>query len=445
MAVTSKTTSAAAMAVAAPYSERSPLLAADSATESSRSAWEDDVESARSASPSASATPLASDSKTFMSAIIAFLGSGVLGFPYAFKETGLALGVALLVVVGALTAFCMLLLIECKYKAQQRFGRPILTYGEIGRAVGGATGEWLVNTSLVTAQAGFSVAYLIFISTNVHAYFDIPKRTVVLLCVPPLIAFSLIKHIRQLAFVALAADVLNFTGLAVVYATDFSYMNVETMSSLRLGGVLSSVPFFFGVATYCFAGVGMALPLENAMQHKTHFRRILLQTVALIATLYGSFGVCGYVAFGDATRDVITLNIDGHGGVATVVKLCLCAGLLCACPVMLFPVFEVLQPACGARDSSRLPVLAVRTLTVVAVAGVAGMAPSFGHFISFIGSTCCSFLGFVLPVVFYLRLHDSTSGEKTSVLRSRGVLHAISVVGMLAVLAGFYTTVSSAL
>ncbi|KAJ0396492.1 hypothetical protein ATCC90586_002810 [Pythium insidiosum] len=375
--------------------------------------------------------------KTFMSAIIAFLGSGVLGFPFAFKETGLALGVVLLIVVAALTAFCMLLLIECKYKAQQRFGRPILTYGEIGRAVGGATGEWLVNTSLVTAQAGFSVAYLIFISANVHAYFEIPKRTVVLLCVPPLIAFSLLKHIRQLAFVALAADILNFTGLAVVYATDFSYMNVETMPSLRLGGVWSSIPFFFGVATYCFAGVGMALPLENAMEHKRNFRRILLQTVALIATLYGSFGVCGYLAFGDATRDVITLNIEGHGGVATIVKLCLCAGLLCACPVMLFPVFEVLQPAC------RVPVLAVRALTVVAVAGVAGMAPSFGHFISFIGSTCCSFLGFVLPVVFYMRLQSPSDPDKTSWARSRGVLHAITAVGMLAVIAGFYTTVSS--
>jgi solute carrier family 36 (proton-coupled amino acid transporter) len=262
---------------------------------------------------------------------------------------------------------------------------------------------------------------LIFISANVNAYFGISKQLVVLLCVPPLVLFCLIRHIKQLAYVALVADVMNFTGLAVVFVADFTYMDFSTtttgdgassnaLASLHWLGTLSSIPFFFGVATYCFAGIGMALPLENAMQHKRHFRRILLQTVALIATLYGTFGICGYLAFGAETQDVVTLNIAGRGSLATIVKLCLCGGLLCACPMMLFPVFEVLQPAClsplrlhdrsarteqvrypdsGLKPSlpapsvSHISVLCLQAITilfracvVVAVALLAGGAPS---------------------------------------------------------------------
>lgn len=188
---------------------------------------------------------------------------------------------------------------------------------------------------------------LIFISTNVHAYLGIPKPMVVAYCVPCIIGFCLLKHLKQLSYVALMADIMNFSGLALVYLVDFTFIDwnssTDATSSLRVWGVWSSIPFFLGVSTYAFAGVGMALPLENAMQHKKEFKRILIFTILLIELVYASFGICGYLAFQNETQDVVTLNIEGHGGIATTVKLCLCIGLLCACPLMLFPVFEVLH------------------------------------------------------------------------------------------------------
>lgn len=171
-------------------------------------------------------------------------------------------------------------------------------------------------------------------------------------CVPPLIAFSLLKHMRELAYVALLADCMNFLGLAVVLSTDLSYMALD-YDEIEVVGVLSAVPFFFGVASYCFEGVGMVLPLENSMQHKGNFTPILVSTVVIITAIYATFGICGYLAFGDATQDVITLNIEGSSGMATLVKLFLCAGLFFTYPVMLFPVFEVLQPLLdGARETA---------------------------------------------------------------------------------------------
>lgn len=191
---------------------------------------------------------------------------------------------------------------------------------------------------------------LIFIASNAHTFLDVPRELVVCMCAPPLIAFSLLRHMRELAYVALLADCMNFLGLAVVLSADLSYMALD-YDEIEVFGVLSAVPFFFGVASYCFEGVGMVLPLENSMQHKGNFTPILVSTVVIITSIYATFGICGYLAFGDATQDVITLNIEGNGGMATLVKLFLCAGLFFTYPVMLFPVFEVLQPLLGVRRS----------------------------------------------------------------------------------------------
>lgn len=77
----------------------------------------------------------------------------------------------------------------------------------------------------------------------------------------------------------------------------------------------------------------------------------------------------------------------------------------------------------------------------------------FGLFISFLGSTCCSLLGFVLPVVFYLRIFtpSATSSSNTfadldksgNATHDRKLLLAIMALGVFAVATGFYTAAQS--
>lgn len=207
-----------------------------------------------------------------------------------------------------------------------------------------------------------AVTDLIFIAANAHTYFSVSREVVVLVCLPFLIGFSLLRHIKQLAYPAMLADLMNFTGLAIVYVTDFSLIDIETIaqgssSTIKWVAALSSGPFFFGVASYCFGGVGMVLPLENAMANKTHFPRVLKLTIALVTFVFASFGICGYLAFGQATQDLVTLNIEGHGAMASSVKLLICAGLFFAYPMMLFPVFEALEGvviSAGSRQNAEV-------------------------------------------------------------------------------------------
>jgi len=50
----------------------------------------------------------------------------------------------------------------------------------------------------------------------------------------------------------------------------------------------------------------------------------------------------GYAAFGENTKDIITLNLP-HDWSTVAVKLALCLGLLFTFPVMMVPVFEILE------------------------------------------------------------------------------------------------------
>jgi proton-coupled amino acid transporter len=215
---------------------------------------------------------------------------------------------------------------------------------------------------------------LIFISTNAQKLFGISKELMVLLCVPPLIGFSFLKHMKELAYVALAADCMNFAGLCVVYVSDFSYMAID--QDILKYNVWSTIPFFFGVASYCYEGVGMVLPLENSMRHKHNFGPLFVSTVVIITCIYATFGICGYLAFGNATQDVITMNFDAGSTVATTVQLCLCVGLFFTYPLMLFPVFEVVHSANSSTTSNKQKSRLVRASIVCCTAILATGIPS---------------------------------------------------------------------
>lgn len=171
-------------------------------------------------------------------------------------------------------------------------------------------------------------------------------------CTPFLVGFAMIKHVNQLAYVAMAASAMNLCGLMIVYVTDMALISThdeasvntqQSLLDLNWFGSLPYTPFFFGVATYCFSGIGMVLPLENSMRHKTHFRTILISVVVLVGFIYASFGICGYLAFQSTTQDVLLLNLRDLTSLAPAIDILFCASVFFGYPIMLFPVFDAVQ------------------------------------------------------------------------------------------------------
>ncbi|XP_019182759.1 PREDICTED: amino acid transporter ANTL2-like [Ipomoea nil] len=354
---------------------------------------------------------LSSSFKTFANVFIAIVGAGVLGLPYTFKRTGWVMGVLMVFSVSALTYYCMMLLIKSRRKLESHpKASKISSFGDLGFAVCGGVGRVAVDAMIVLSQAGFCVSYMIFIANTLAYIFNyatvsnpnpkilgIPPKVVYIWgCFPFQLGLNSIPTLTHLAPLSIFADVVDLGAMGVVMVEDV-LVYLQTRPVLQAFGGFSVFFYGLGVAVYAFEGVGMVLPLESEMRDKAKFGKVLGLSMALISLMYGGFGVLGYFAFGDETKDIITTNL-GQGLISCLVQIGLCINLFFTFPLMMNPVYEVLERRfCEGRYS-----LWLRWAGVLSVSLVALLVPNFADFLSLVGSSVCILLGFVLPSLFHI-------------------------------------------
>lgn len=205
-----------------------------------------------------------------------------------------------------------------------------------------------------------------------------------------------IPTLTHLAPLSIFADVVDLGAMGVVMVEDVLIF-LKNRPVLEAFGGFSVFFYGLGVSVYAFEGVGMVLPLEAEMKDKEKFGNILGLSMAFISLMYGSFGVLGYFAFGEETKDIITTNL-GRGLLSTLVQLGLCINLFFTFPLMMNPVYEVMER----RFSEGRYCFWLRWIVVLVVTLVALMVPNFADFLSLVGSSVCIVLGFVLPALFHL-------------------------------------------
>ncbi|XVE93059.1 hypothetical protein REPUB_Repub01dG0157500 [Reevesia pubescens] len=368
--------------------------------------------------------PLSSQSKTFANVFIALVGAGVLGLPYAFKRTGWIMGLLMLFSVAGLTTYCMILLVYTRRKLEsfENGFAKIVSFGDLGFAVCGTVGRFVVDVLVILSQAGFCVGYLIFIANTLANLFNseismssslslgmssfTAKSLYIWGCFPFQLGLNSIPTLTHLAPLSIFADVVDLGAMGVVLVEDLSLILKQRHEFIAFGGL--SVFFYgMGVAVYAFEGIGMVLPIESEMKDNTKFGKILALSMGLISLMYGVFGALSYFAFGAETQDIITANL-GAGWISTMVQLGLCINLFFTFPLMMNPVYEIVER----RFWGGSYCLWLRWLLVLIVSLVALFVPNFADFLSLVGSSVCCALGFVLPALFHLLVFKEELGWK---------------------------------
>lgn len=366
----------------------------------------------------------ATSAQTLGNVVVSIVGTGVLGLPYAFRAAGWVAGSIGVAAAGSATLYCMLLLVNCRDKLKEEETEECChghyTYGDLGDRCFGTIGRCLTETLVLVSQAGGSVAYLIFIGQNLHSTFSqlmSPAGFIFAILLPLQIALSFIRSLSSLSPFSIFADVCNVLAMAIVIKEDLQLFDHPFSNRSAFNG-LWAVPFTFGVAVFCFEGFSMTLALEASMADRRKFRSVLSQAVAAIIAVYVCFGVCGYLAYGEATKDIITLNLPNNWSSAAV-KVGLCIALAFTFPVMMHPIHEIVETRFRSNRCFRklshndggaewIGLHASRVLVVVVLTVVASFIPFFGSFISFVGSTMCALLSFVLPALFHLSIVGSS-------------------------------------
>lgn len=387
---------------------------------------------------------LSSNPKTFANVFISIVGAGVLGLPYTFHRTGYVAGAAMVFAVAALTYHCMMLLVLTRHRLEKTHSLPkVDSFGDLGAAVCGPVGRASVDTMIVLSQAGFCVSYLIFIANTFSHLFGSPepanpdpnflgmslKSIYIWACFPFQLGLNSIPTLTHLAPLSIFADIVDLGAMGVVMVEEVVIF-LQNKPVLQAFGGFSAMFYGLGVAVYAFEGIGMVLPLESEAKDKKNFGKILCLSMTFISLMYAGFGALGYFAFGDETKDIITTNL-GVGLISVFVQIGLCVNLFFTFPLMMNPVYEVVERRFwGARYC-----LWMRWAVVLGVSLLALLVPNFADFLSLVGSSVCIILGFVLPSLFHMIVYKDELG-----LGGMAVDGAIVVLGVVLAVTGTWSS-----
>lgn len=350
----------------------------------------------------------------------AFIGSAMIGLPFATLQAGVGFALVGVLIIAFLTDHCCLLIVKCKHKIikqmvdkkrDEGFDRMVLkqemdtlgrdmTFGRIGAIVLGKPGVILINTSLMVTQFGFTIGYFIFLGNTMRSiikYFAFNSTVVnssltsvepvntgailfnsngtmirqlseslshflnkdfmmsitphflnssvgfaLFLCLPLplLIIISFVRNLRKLAPVSVIANAsitFAFAATALII-----FMQMKSLPDPILWFKFSTFPIFFGQVTSAFEGIGTVIPIEGSMaENRVKYPKYMHYSIAGLALILSSFGIIGYLAYGEKTCQIVTVNLNGP--IAVALQILLFIGVLFTYPLQIYPCVQIAE------------------------------------------------------------------------------------------------------
>ena len=335
----------------------------------------------------------------------AFVGTGVLFLPKAYLNGGMVFSNFILIALAVLTTWCFILLINTHEKVG-------CSYGDMGGAIYGKSMRAMILFSVALSQIGFVAAYIVFTAENLQAFIIAVSKCqtwvdIKLLVLMQLIVFlplSLIRDISKLGFTALIADVFILLGLVYL-----SYYDVRTIVvNHGFSDTQSFNPrdwsLMVGTAIFTFEGIGLIIPIKEAMKKPSDFPSVLAGVMIIITLVMVLMGTFSYAAFGSSTKTVVLLNLPQDDKFVNAVELLYSLAILLSTPLQLFPAIRIAENELFSRSGKHHPYIkwkknVFRFFLVMVSALIAwGGAADLDKFVSISGSFLCVPLVYVYPV-----------------------------------------------
>ncbi|KAG0246056.1 transmembrane amino acid transporter protein-domain-containing protein [Mortierella sp. GBAus27b] len=385
--------------------------------------------------PQGDATP----AKAVFLLLKSFVGTGIMFLPKAFNNGGLLFSSVVLVAIATISLFSFLLLVESRQVVPASFG-------DIG---GHLYGKWMrqaVLWSIAISQIGFVCAYMSFVATNLEALAKnfVPPHEMypfyffVLIQLVVFIPLCLIRNIARLSFTAVIADAFICFGLIYLYYYDFF-----TLATFGLSDVIMFNPkdftLFIGTAVFTFEGIGLVIPITEAMKEPEKFPKVLTGVMIGITILFTSAGALSYAAFGSSTQAVVLLNLPQKSHWVQSVQGLYSIAIMLSIPLQLFPAVRIMENGIFTRSGKynmlvkwQKNFFRVLILFVCALISIYA-GPNLDKFVSFVGSVACIPLAYIFPAMFHYKTHPNRNTQIFDIL--------IIVFGVVTMVYSTYNTV----
>ncbi|OBZ72635.1 Vacuolar amino acid transporter 3 [Grifola frondosa] len=338
-----------------------------------------------------------------------FVGTGILFLGKAFFNGGILFSSAVLIFIALISLYSFLLLVKAKFVVSGSFG-------DIGGALYGPWMRYAILTSIVVSQLGFVSAYIIFVSENLQAFVlaitNCAKllgiQYFILLQLVIFLPLALIRNLAKLSTTALVADAFILAGLIYIFGSEAKIIARNGIQHVELFNA-RDWPLLIGTAVFSFEGIGLVIPITDAMREPRKFPAVLTGVMLFLMVLFCGGGVMSYLTFGADVQTVVIVNLDTTSKFTQAVQFLYSLAILLSVPLQLFPAVRIMENGLFQRSGKANPLVkwqknAFRFILVVfcACLSYAGAA-DLDKFVSFVGSFACVPLCYVYPAMLHYR------------------------------------------
>jgi len=284
------------------------------------------------------------------------VGAGIIGIPYAFKQSGLVAGVLLLILVAFLTEKSLRIIIGLASFHPLLHNRKVQTFEDLAAYPFGAYGSKFILFNMFVCAYGAMIAYLLIIKDTIPSILGVAEEgnyiirnsimtgTSILIMVP----LSLQRDMASLAITSLfsvTADVF-----LVIFIASFAPIKESIENNGGLATVLRNDSFNqslfigLGILSTAMACQHSAFIVSGSLENKT-MRRWATVTggsitiAAILCLILGTTGYLGYL--GDTKGDVLN-NFDKDLTIAKLARVLLAITMFCTYPMESFVARHVL-------------------------------------------------------------------------------------------------------
>ncbi|KIK66778.1 hypothetical protein GYMLUDRAFT_37905 [Collybiopsis luxurians FD-317 M1] len=396
-------------------SESSPLLGTRSNVSRSRS---------RSRRRAASvSTGNATVGQAILMLLKGFVGTGVLFLGKGFMNGGILFSSVLFVFIAVISLYSFLLLVRAKFVVAGSFG-------DIGGALYGPWMRHLILSSIVISQIGFVCAYMIFVSENLQAFVSsvtkcveyVPVKYFIIIQVLIFLPLSLIRDLVKLSTTALVADAFILVGLVYIFGSEISLVAHRGAREVQLFNP-KDFSLFVGTAVFSFEGIGLIIPIVDAMREPRKFPSVLTGVMAFLLVLFGGSGVLAYLTFGSDIKTVILVNlneVNPGSRMLEIVQFFYSVAILLSVPLQLFPAIRIMENGLFTRSGKGDPrvkwtknLFRFATVVFSGFVSIVG-ASDLDKFVAFVGCFACVPLCYVYPAMLHYRACARTRKQKVA-------------------------------
>jgi len=370
---------------------------------------------------------------TYANLVNTIVGAGIIGIPYALKESGLVIGIVLIFVVALLTETSLRLLIAAGKHVNAS------SYERLMEAAFGKFGFVFVLINMIIMSYGAMVCYLLIIKDTIPLLFgydhgDTRARQHILFFSSLLVILPLSMQ-RDMADLSKTSTIsVVFDIILVIIIAVFSPIRESVESSGGITRVLVESTIYprtlfvgLGVLSFAFVCQDSSFIIASSLEHPSKERwgkvtRASILTCALLATIIGMTGYLGFQSYtsGNVLNNFTQLS-QSSSDYTTKIAVTIARALLGSTMFFVYPlasyivrhaIIVLVFKGRTARDGDDHTVLArsdrriVLTVTLYITALIPALCfDDMGPVLAATGAFAGSSLSYLGPGAAYLGIH----------------------------------------